>query len=85
MTNHGRIRHAALFMLLALGAELLSFVWKHPLSVYVFGVVGALLVVLSVGSLLLSLVSRPVESVERQEQAESERDEEDEGREAVAG
>ena len=81
MTNHGRIRHAALFMLLALGAELSSFVWKHPLSVYVFGVVGALLVVLSVGSLLLSLVARPAEP--RQEQAESE--DEGEEPEAAAG
>ena len=83
MTNHGRIRHAALFMLLALGAELLSFVWKHPLSVYVFGAVCALLLLLSVGSLLLSLVSRPVEAVEQAEPAES--NEEDEEREAATG
>jgi hypothetical protein len=74
MTNHGRIRRSALLMLVALAAEVVSLQWRHPLSVYVFGTVGALLAVLSIASLLLSLVSRPAD-VEVVEQVES--DEED--------
>jgi len=61
MTNHGRIRRAALFMLLALAAEVASLIWRHPLSVYVLGAAGGLLALLSIASLLLSLVSRPAE------------------------
>lgn len=61
VTNHGRIRRAAVFMLLALGAETASLAWKHPLSLYVFGAVGALMALLSAASLALSLVSRPAE------------------------
>lgn len=69
MTNHGRIRRSALLMLAALTAEVVSLQWRHPLSVYIFGAIAALLALLSVVSLLLSLVSRPadtevVESVE---------------------
>ena len=61
ITNHGRIRRSALLMLAALAAEVVSLQWRHPLSVYIFGAVGALLAVLSIASLLLSLVSRPAE------------------------
>lgn len=61
VTNHGRIRRAAVFMLLALGAEAASLAWKHPLSLYVFGAVGVLMALLSAISLALSLVSRPAE------------------------
>ena len=69
ITNHGRIRRSALLMLAALAAEVGSLQWRHPLSVYVFGTVAALLALLSIVSLLLSLVSRPadVEVVERVE------------------
>jgi hypothetical protein len=75
VTNHGRIRRAALFMLAALAAEVASLRWTHPLSFYVFGVVGALLVLLSVASLLLALVSRPAEMdlVRRVESKDEER------------
>ena len=76
MTNHGRIRRSALLMLAALAAEVVSLEWRHPLSVYVCGTVGALLAVLSIVSLLLSLVSRPAE-MEVLERSES--DDEDRG------
>lgn len=79
VTNHGRIRRSALFMLLALAAEAASLAWRHPLSIYVFGAVGALLVLLCVASLLLSLVSPPAEA-DRPESAESD----DEERRAAA-
>ncbi len=79
VTNHGRIRRAALFMLLALAAEVASLAWRHPLSIYVFGAVGALLVLLSVTSVLLSLVSPPAEA-ERPDSAEAD----DEERRAAA-
>jgi len=80
MTNHGRIRRSALLMLAALAAEVVSLQWRHPLSVYVFGAIAALLALLSIASLLLSLVSRPadVEVVERDES-------DDEDRGAAAG
>jgi len=81
MTNHARIRHAAFFMLLALVAEVASLAWRHPLSIYVLGAVGGLLVLLSIASVLLSLVSRPAE-VERPERVETEDEEE---RRAAAG
>lgn len=61
MTNHGRIRRCALLMLAALTAEVVSLQWRHPLSVYVFGAIAALLALLSIASLLLSLASRPAE------------------------
>ncbi|HSQ60789.1 MAG TPA: hypothetical protein VLT84_10215 [Acidobacteriota bacterium] len=80
VTNHGRIRRSALFMLAALAAEVVSLRWTHPLSFYVFGLVGALLVLSSVVSLLLSLVSRPAE-MEILRRVESE----DEERRAAAG
>jgi hypothetical protein len=70
MTNHGRIRRSALLMLAALAAEVVSLQWRHPLSVYVLGAAGALLVLLSIASMLLSLVSRPAE-MEVLEPAES--------------
>lgn len=73
MTNHGRIRRSALLMLAALAAEVVSLQWRHPLSVYVFGAAAALLVLLSLASLLLSLVSRPAE-MEVLESAESDDD-----------
>lgn len=84
MTNHGRIRRSALFMLGALAAEVVSLVWRHPLSVYVFGAVCALLALFSVASLLLSLVSRPAET-EHSEPAESDDESDDEQRRASAG
>ena len=62
VTNHGRIRRAALFMLLLLAAEVASLAWRHPLSIYVFGAVGALLALFSVASVLHSLVSPPAEA-----------------------
>ncbi len=74
VTNHGRIRRAALFMLLALAAEVASLAWRHPLSIYVFGAVGALLVLFSITSVLLSLVSPPAE-VARAESGESDEEE----------
>jgi uncharacterized membrane protein len=80
MTNHGRIRRSALFMLAALVAEVVSLRWTHPLSFYVFGAVGALLVLLSIASLVLSLVSRPAE-MEILRRAESDEEE----RRAAAG
>jgi len=80
MTNHDQVRRSALFMLGALGAEVVSLAWRHPLSVYVFGVTGSLLVLFSIASLLLSLVSRPAES-EHPEPVESD----DEQRRVAAG
>ncbi len=74
VTNHGRIRRAALFMLLALAAEVASLAWRHPLSIYVFGVVGALLVLFSITSVFLSLVSPPAE-VDRPESGDSDEEE----------
>ena len=79
MTNHGRIRRSALLMLAVLVAEVVSLQWRHPLSVYVFGTVAALLALLSIASLLLSLVSRPA-GMEIVEPAKSE----DEDRRASA-
>lgn len=70
MTNHARVRRSALLMLAALAAEVVSLQWRHPLSIYVFGTVAALLVLLSLASLLLSLVSRPAE-MELSEPAEA--------------
>ena len=66
ITNHGRLRRAAILMLLALAAEVVSLAGRHPLSMYVFGTVGALLVLLSITSLLLSLVSPPAETQPRE-------------------
>lgn len=80
MTKHDQVRRSALFMLGALAAEVVSLAWRHPLSVYVFGAVGTLLVLFSVASLLLSLVSRPAEA-EHSEPVESD----DEQRRAAAG
>lgn len=80
MTNHARIRRSAILMLGALAAEVASLGWRHPLSIYVFGAVGALLVLLSIASLLLSLVSRPAE-MEPPESVESDEEE----REAATG
>ena len=80
MTNHDRIRRSALFILGALVAEVASLAWRHPLSVYVFGAVGVLLILLSIASLLLSLVSRPAE-VKQPEPEESD----DEERQVAAG
>lgn len=61
ITNHGWIRRSALLMLTALAAEVVSLQWRHPLSVYVFGALGAIFALLGIVSLLLSLVSRPAD------------------------
>jgi hypothetical protein len=54
ITSHGRIRRAAFFMLLALGAEALSTLWRHPLSFYFFVVSAGLCLLLAGASFLLS-------------------------------
>jgi hypothetical protein len=76
ITNEGRLRMAALFMLLMLGVELLSLAWKHPLSFYLFTLAGGVFALLAIGSFLRSLVSpaatrgsrRPLDVVEEQEE-----------------
>jgi hypothetical protein len=57
VTSYGRIRRAAFFMLLALGAETLSTFWHHPLSFYFFLASAGLLLLLAGGSFLLSWFS----------------------------
>ena len=57
ITNEGRIRRAALLMLLALAAEALSVYWRHPLSLYIFMAVGSIFCFLAIVSFLLSFVS----------------------------
>ncbi len=59
VTSEGRIRRAALFLLLGLGLETLSFYWRHPLSFLVFLGAWSLLALLGIASLLLSFVSPP--------------------------
>jgi hypothetical protein len=54
ITSSGRIRRAAFFMLLALGAEALSTQWSHPLSFFVFVATAGLCFLLATGSFLLS-------------------------------
>ncbi len=54
VTSYGRIRRSAFFMLLALGAEALSTLWRHPLSFYFFVAVGSLCLLLAAASFLLS-------------------------------
>jgi hypothetical protein len=54
VTSYGRIRRAAFFMLLALGAEALSMLWSHPLSFYFFAATAGLCCLLATASFLLS-------------------------------
>jgi hypothetical protein len=54
VTSDGRIRRAAFFMLLALGAEALSTLWSHPLSFYFFVATASLCCLLAMASFLLS-------------------------------
>jgi hypothetical protein len=59
VTNEGRLRRAAFFLLLGLGVESLSLAWSHPLSFYLFVAGGGLFAFLGIWSFLLSFVSPP--------------------------
>jgi hypothetical protein len=60
ITNEGRLRRAAFFMLLALGIESISLYWRHPLSIYLFAAGWGLCALLGVGSFLRALISPSV-------------------------
>jgi hypothetical protein len=57
IASEGRIRRAAVLMLLALAVEASSMYWRHPLSFYYFIAAGGLLAVLGTLSFLHSMVS----------------------------
>jgi hypothetical protein len=59
ITNEGRLRRAAFFMLLGLGIESISLYWRHPLSIYLFAAGFGLCALLGVGSFLRALISPP--------------------------
>jgi hypothetical protein len=52
-----RIRGSGLLVLLGLGVEVVTLLWRSPLSFFVFMIVGGALVALGIGLFLLSLVS----------------------------
>jgi hypothetical protein len=52
-----RIRRSGLFILLGLGVEVLTLLWRSPLSFFAFMIVGGALIAFGIGSFLLSLVS----------------------------
>jgi hypothetical protein len=72
ITNEGRIRRAALLMLLALAAEALSVYWRHPLSLYIFMAAGSIFCFLAIVSFLLSFVSPPARSRVRESSDDAE-------------
>ena len=57
MTREARIRRAALFLLLALGLEALSLVWRHPLAPLLFVGGGGFLALLGILSFLGALLA----------------------------
>jgi hypothetical protein len=57
ITNEGRLRRAACFMLLGLGIEAITLQWRHPLSIYVFVAGWGVCGLLGVGSFLRALIS----------------------------
>jgi hypothetical protein len=52
-----RIRRSGLFVLLGLGVEVATLLWRSPLSFFVFMFLGGALVGLGIVTFLLSLVS----------------------------
>jgi heme A synthase len=52
-----RIRCSGLLVLLGLGVEVATLLWRSPLSFFVFMIVGGALVALGIVTFLLSLVS----------------------------
>jgi hypothetical protein len=72
ITNEGRIRRAALLMLLALATEALSVYWRHPLSLYILMAAGSIFCFLAIVSFLLSFVSPPARSRVRESSDDAE-------------
>lgn len=52
-----RMRRSGLFILLGLGVEVSTLLWRSPLSFFVFMIVGGALIAFGIGTFLLALVS----------------------------